>query len=783
MAKSPAGEPPAAQTLVEHTWQALQRFCELARLRPDLPAKSCQSALYHLLFWAVFLHDWGKAAQGFQRSLRGKAPVWRYRHEMLSLAFVDWISQGLSDAELTFLSAAIVTHHKDFCELDAYLFPPDEDNDPIADLLNELCEQDRNALYGWLRDCAPAWLEALEADKLGIYMPSIPKMDIALLQFSPQVLRARLRAVHELRRSWEEALDQAEDSLEIIEQLRLGIWARGFLVQADHLASAGTGGLPLPDFDPNQLLVRVGLQPNDLHTHQRQAFCLQGHALLTAPTGSGKTEAALLWAMAQKSPRLFYTLPYQASLNAMYDRLNILFPNRVGLLHGHSALALYQKLMEQQYTPKDAAFTARLLRNRAGLAYYPVRVLTPYQMLKASFQLKGYEALLSDFTNAAFVMDELHVYEPRRLAMILETMRFLAQYYGAQFMVLSATVPPPLAGQLHQILPGLQQVHAGSNLLKRFCRHCLRLCDGDLLEEQNLQQVAHAASEGKQVLVVCNTVRRAQQVYQWLKEHLQDTIPVFLLHSRFCGRDRLAKERAILQYAGLHTSFRQPLVFVATQVVEVSLNLDMDVLFTDLAPLEALLQRFGRVNRLASRPPAPVHVFSNLADEFKRVYQPFAQLEQTLKLLKQETSCSPQGVLVEENRLPDWLAMVYQQQVLQSWQSEYDDSAQQFRQSFLRRLFPFESDLSLADTFDRLFNGCEVLVEDHYEEYMRLKEQGLFFEADCLLVPLSWGVFVSLLGNGKALPADRDIPAIVRLPYDGEFGLNLDGSPKVLEDE
>ncbi|MCX8025784.1 MAG: CRISPR-associated helicase Cas3', partial [Thermanaerothrix sp.] len=249
----------------------------------------------------------------------------------------------------------------------------------------------------------------------------------------------------------------------------------------------------------------------------------------------GKTEAALLWAVNQRLPRLFYILPYQVSINAMFDRLTRIFPDPVGLLHGRSTMAQFQRLMEQSYIPGEAAKLAHLLRNRSGLAYYPVRIFSPYQMLRAAFQLKGHEALLSDFTEAAFVFDEIHAYEPARLAMIVATMGFLARFYGARFLIMSATLPAPIRAVLEDTLGQVTPIYASQRLLARLHRHCLFLIEGDLLEGNNLCRVLDEARQGRRVLVVCNTVRRAQSVWLWMRNRLPPEIPLLLLHGRFTG--------------------------------------------------------------------------------------------------------------------------------------------------------------------------------------------------------------------------------------------------------
>lgn len=775
-AKSPPPGCSAGQTLAEHTWQVLCRLADLIGLRPNLPQSLGIPRLWHILFWAAWLHDFGKAARGFQKVLRGKAQRWNYRHEVLSLAFVDWVADGLNADEQTLLAAAIATHHKDWHELDDYRTPPDADSDPLPVMLAQLDPADIPSLYCWLTDCAAAWRDALGLQNHGVEIPSLPPLQTAQVMLQPSQsaasIRRRLNAVQQAVLAWEDQAYYAESDSQTAPILRLAILLRGLMIQSDHLASAGLDSLPQPLEDGGTLL--FGLRLPSLYFHQQAAASVRGSAMLIAPTGSGKTEAALLWAANQRAPRLFYTLPFQASMNAMYDRLNRLLPGRVGLLHGRSSLALMQRLMDQSYTPQEAARLARSLNDRAALGYYPVRVFSPYQMLKAAFQLKGYETLLAEFTQAAFIFDEMHAYEPRRLGMIAATLEFLAAHYGARFFVMSATLPHMLRSQFNQRLNQPPLLRAAPHLCRRFRRHRLRLLPGSLLDEENLQRIrASVLQENQQVLVVCNTVQRAQQAWEWLRSNLPARIPIFLLHSRFCMRDRLHHENAILSAAGLD-SRRQPLVVVATQVVEVSLNLDLDVLYSDPAPLEALLQRFGRVNRLGKRPPAPVYIFQQEEDVFAYVYHPREQITYTLQLLAEQTRRSKaKGLLLDENRLPDWLDEVYQGSLLQHWMEDFETSLHHFKQNFLAAFKPFQSDQSLSALFNRLFDSLEVLPESLYEEYSQARDEYRYPDADRLLVPLSWWQVKRLMETGAALPGDKETPPLVRLPYDSQIGLHL----------
>ncbi|MCX8025785.1 MAG: CRISPR-associated endonuclease Cas3'' [Thermanaerothrix sp.] len=209
-AKSPRSEPGSSHTLVEHTWEALMRLSDLAHQRPNLPDLSGQPRLWHLLFWATFLHDWGKAAQGFQRLLHGKERRWPFRHEVLSLVFVDWVASDLSQEEATFLAAAIATHHKDFDEIEGYLEEQEPEFDPLVAMLGELPRQDVAALYHWIEDCAEPWIEALKMRPLGVTCPTLPPLEQAINGLTPQAIRHHLFRLERSLREWEDGLPSAK---------------------------------------------------------------------------------------------------------------------------------------------------------------------------------------------------------------------------------------------------------------------------------------------------------------------------------------------------------------------------------------------------------------------------------------------------------------------------------------------------------------------------------------------------------------------------------------------
>lgn len=791
--KGAGGQP---ETLAEHTWQVLTRLAETIWLRPALPAQVGVPRLWHTLFWAALLHDFGKAAVGFQARLRPGGEKWQHRHEVLSLAFVDWIAAAFAEEEQRWLVAAIVSHHRDEEDIQQlYNSIGDRDDSSLVKLVGELDAATLHGLWRWLAECASTWIDALGLSDAGISVPDLPAEDAAVQQIQTTGaanIRKWLKSYH---RWVDRTLNRTDEAALLIGTLLL----RGHLITADHMASAHVGELPPSQLaGPERLLTGWKLTADQLYPHQRESLQTKGSAVLMAPTGSGKTEAALLWAVAQAQPdrpvpRLYYALPFQASLNAMLFRLRddetnergeivraAPFPNQVGLEHSRSTLALYRKLLEDDYSPQQAAREAKWRKNLAQLNYYPVRVLSPYQLLKAPYRLKGYETLLTDCFEAAFIFDEIHAYEPQRLAKILATIQYLRENYAARFFVMSATLPKLLRDRLTEALGEHRLITAADKTYADFRRHALILRDGDLTDEANMAQIAQAAASGQAVLVCCNTVARAQDARMKLMTHLAQlkaAVTVELLHGRFNARDRLKKEDLVRAATGSRSTrrIREGFILVATQVVEVSLDIDLDVIYTDPAPLDALLQRFGRVNRRRLRDVAPVYVFREPVPAKPRPYDPIL-IQAALRVLEKNA-----GRLIDEAQVSAWLDEVYADPNIASrWLTEYQSAFTDFVGGTLANLRAFQSDAQLEKEFYKAFDSVDVLPSQLADEYDRLLVDNPL-DASQLLVSIRWQHYAMLSNKGLAGPSDEQ-RKIIYAHYDDQIGLDFNRDVRDEED-
>jgi CRISPR-associated endonuclease/helicase Cas3 len=481
----------------------------------------------------------------------------------------------------------------------------------------------------------------------------------------------------------------------------------------------------------------------------------------------------MLWAANQResssAPRtIFYVLPYRASLNAMYQRMKSAFgldPDAVILQHSSAISAIYSRLLEHKdYTPANAAQTA--IRNRAlgKLMTAPVRVLTPYQLLGGFFGLKGHESVLTDASEGVFVLDELHAYDSGRLALILAAVEHLARDLGATFFAMSATFPAVLRTLLQEVLGPLTQIDADEKTNAEAQRHVLRIADRDLLSDETLDEAVLQQQSGGAVLMVTTTVARAQEAYERLVSRLGHE-SVSLLHSRFTGEDRALKENRLMEaVANGRSREGQPgTVVVATQVVEVSLDVDFDILFTDPAPIEPLIQRFGRVNRGRRGGLRDVVVHTAVPDANTHIYgrQPVDRAINSLRSWANEPVC--------EDLIQKWVDASYED-FADAFVADVLKRIKDYRRAVIETNRPLESHQELQKLFDEQFDGTEVVPLSLRSRYERCVEESPL-EAPGLRVPISLGQHKMLRRKRRLVQGDDVLFADV--PYSSALGLDL----------
>ena len=418
--------------------------------------------------------------------------------------------------------------------------------------------------------------------------------------------------------------------------------------------------------------------------------------LIEAPMGEGKTEAA--WFAHLELQRrfghrgLYLALPTQATGNAMFER-TLAFLNRqagdrvldMQLLHGGSLLNdCFQQLRLAPVFDEDDRKGARVRaaewfthKKRALLSEYGVGTVD--QALLPILPVRHHFVRMWGLANRVVVFDEIHAYDAYTGTLLIHLVRWLLAL-GSSVVLLSATLPPAIRRKLAECagasLPeretdyprltvfggdAVAQAHFAADPARRQSVRVEPIGPG--LDEMQAALLGRLDGGGM-ALALVNTVQRAQALYALFAEgeplhrgdeqvgkRLDDGTEVYLFHARFPATKRLAREMAALALFGkpeegaLARTGRK--ILIATQVAEQSLDLDFDLIASDLAPIDLLLQRAGRLWRhpRGSRPLAqPVLLVAGLAGEapcdfgrplwWNAVYAE-AKLLQTWSLLRQ----------------------------------------------------------------------------------------------------------------------------------------------------
>lgn len=727
-------DPP--ETLVEHTENCLSVYFSMREMMPFLAEISGELDFFDHLFYTVALHDFGKAATGFQAQLQSATKRWGFRHEILSAGFV--VGLDLPPTDKRAIGLAILTHHKDIRTLRAQYpcFPPQQPG--------------YQTWEARLAELEPNWDALMRIqEQISYWYPGDN------CRFTP--LRSVDGFINGDRDFLVPYLNDFEDGELTALHGRYGMLLRGCMIACDHLASAGKTKIYRALDDLGEHLRRQieqrGRTFRGWDSFQDAAAKTSGHLMLSAPTGSGKTEAAMLWSDANESEshgrRVFYVLPYTASINAMYNRLlNLVSEDRIGLLHGKANYFLYRSMVDREYTPSKARIEARETQNLTRKVYRPYKVLTPFQLLKAFFGMRGFEMQFAEMAGGLFIFDEIHAYDPHTTALILTMVERLRRDYGSQFCIMTATMPRFLKEMFVSAIDEIAEVGMSSEKRDQFTRHRVRLLDGGILNA--IPEITMRLEGGQRVLVVCNTVKQAQMVFEQLQPIA--TNPQ-LIHSRFILRDRERIEKELTDTD----------LLVGTQAVEVSLDIDFDLLFSEPAPIDALIQRFGRVNRAGKKGLCDVCICREGGDNDKYIYS-IDRVNRTLDAFAEI------GIL-HESKIQDLIDTVYGEGYDAKEQETFDNARALFSQ-YLRNVVPFIEDSSGREEFTGLFKSVEVVPSDYEGEFLEHIEAKEFYDAMAYVTSISEQQFARLHKEGQLYKQEGQW--FVRVRYDSERGLALD---------
>ncbi len=402
-----------------------------------------------------------------------------------------------------------------------------------------------------------------------------------------------------------------------------------------------------PVTDVRTTFNRFGLppaaEPNTMQTATvdlARASGSHGLIIVEGPMGAGKTEAALMAAQqfghAVGAGGVFFALPTMATANAMFARELAWLRSQPGLgmtsaLLAHSKAELnddFRGLMHGDTThdvDRDGdACEATVIahqwlsgRKKGLLSNFVVGTID--QLLFMALQARHLALRHLAFAGKVVVIDEVHAADAYMRVYLERALEWLGAY-RVPVIMLSATLPvaqrvayaeaysrgmtgvpatqPLLATEdypaITGVLPGGEVRVLTPSLAGRSSHVQVERLTDD--HDTLIDTLGDLLSEGGCAVVIRNTVRRAQDTARALREVFNDDVR--LLHSSFIAQHRLERERDLLRDLGRDSANRPPRrIVVATQVVEQSLDVDFDVMVTDVAPIDLILQRVGRLHR------------------------------------------------------------------------------------------------------------------------------------------------------------------------------------------
>ena len=369
---------------------------------------------------------------------------------------------------------------------------------------------------------------------------------------------------------------------------------RSLLQLCDHRASAAEEGKSLVEIKP---FIYGFPQEWERRGVQKIISGLQDEpvALLRAPTGAGKTDAALLWAKHQiesgRADRLVVAMPTRFTANSLSisDPVSM---SQKGLYH---STAWYQRSQQSADISYEATELIESEQDMARLLETPITVTTlDHLCICLTGAREDHHSIFFNLAHSCVVIDEADFYDAftqASVAVLLRALRLL----NVPVLIMSATLP-----ESSRSLYDVSKIYEDTSESHHVRCHLTR-CEMPVIKPSDIEHLLRPALNGEPTIIYANTVQRAQRYYQWFLRNGASPNDVVLYHSRFTEPDKMAIEEKLRGMLGKEAweIGDQHGVAILTQIGELSVNISADYMLSELCPLDRLVQRVGRLARFS----------------------------------------------------------------------------------------------------------------------------------------------------------------------------------------
>ena len=597
------------ETLQEHTKNVKQKLLELSHRRPNAFKHQNKNHLFDTVLSASY-HDLGKSNQDFQIRVQNNLHNFfpnEVPHNLLSVQLIPvkklYRKTPLTHQEIQAICYAVGLHH--IRNLD---FENPKSPDKYQQAVTNLTPQ----------------INQLKSEFPQLVFPTHPKI---------------MSARYFTALSYPKTKTKFYQDFIIVKGLlnRADYAASGhFQIESPHKLYLNHNTIPVL----KSILNSDSIQYNDLQIYELEHS--NDNLVIVAQTGIGKTEGALNWIGNDKA---MFALPLRNASNAIYQRIHNQYripSENIGILDSDTKPILLNEFEGDIDTFNENVNETKTLGKQLTIG-------TLDQFFKFVYNYPVSELTLATLRYSKIVLDEVQMYDPRLLAYIIVGLKRI-QDFGGKFQIMTATFAPYITDLLNQA--GLKFKKPKPFIDKKLNhRHSVKI-NHQGLHAQDIQHYYH----NNKVLVVVNTVAKAQQLYQELKtSHPEENIHI--IHSHFIKRDRKQLENQIEAFTKSNHK-NEPGIWIGTQVVEASLDIDFDILLTELSELNGLFQRMGRVYRRRNFKPTSTHLYNviiyygNLSDPVSGIFkQTSSVVNYNLFYLSKQAIKSLNGPITEQDKL------------------------------------------------------------------------------------------------------------------------------------